>query len=212
MVTPPAPVDNARDRIIVAAERLIAAQGPAASLREIAAAAGHRNTGAVQYHFGSRDALIEAIVERRQLSLERERLVLLAQHEAAGRTDLHGLVDALVAPLFSVPYSEGSTHYARFLEKVRDHPSIVALRQRDWPASQMIGMRIDGTIVGLSSDVRKVRYRAMVTMMFALLADLERAGPSKATRVLAEANIIDMIVAALTAPVSGDRERASTRS
>uniref|UniRef100_UPI0035C6F61D TetR family transcriptional regulator n=5 Tax=Nocardia seriolae TaxID=37332 RepID=UPI0035C6F61D len=51
-------VTDARERIILAAEQLIAERGPAVPLRDIAAAAGQRNNSAIQYHFGSRDGLV----------------------------------------------------------------------------------------------------------------------------------------------------------
>ena len=53
---PPSPkAQDGRERIIVAAERLIAERGIDVPLRDIAVAADQRNNSAVQYHFGSRD-------------------------------------------------------------------------------------------------------------------------------------------------------------
>src|SRR5699024_9270512 len=115
----------ARERILVAAERLIAERGPRIPLRDIAVAAGQRNNSAVHYHFGSRDELIQVIVQRRMAALETRQLELLAAYEQrVAPDDVRGLLHVLVRPLFHVPYEQGATHYARFLEQIRVHPVI----------------------------------------------------------------------------------------
>jgi AcrR family transcriptional regulator len=198
---------SGRDRILTTAERLIAEQGAAASLREIAAAAGQKNTSAVHYHFGSRDALIEAIVVLRQESLETERLALLAEHEAAGRTDLRALVEALITPMFTAPYADGATHYARFLEKVRDHASLStsAWLDRDWPASKLIVGRISQALSALPAAQRLLRLRAMSTTMFALVADVERARDAGLSHLTAQ-DVTDLVLGMLTAPTHHDKD------
>ena len=116
---------DARDRLILAAERLIAEQGVDVALRDVALAAGQRNNSAVHYHFGSRDGLLRAVLDRRNAAMEEERLALLAEHEVTGGEDgVSALLDILVRPILTVPYAEGSTHYARFLERVRSHPAL----------------------------------------------------------------------------------------
>jgi AcrR family transcriptional regulator len=192
---------NARTTLLVTAERMIAEQGPAVSLREIAVAAGQRNNAAVQYHFGSREALIEAIIELRQESLERERVAILATQEVEGRADLRSLVEALFGPLFTTPYAEGATHYARFLEKVRDLPTITALGEHNWSATTLIVTRMNDLMSELPRPIREQRLRSTMTTMFALLADLERSGETTpAVRARAEQNLIDMVLGMLTAP------------
>lgn len=69
--------------ILDAAEAIFAADGNTnASLRTITARAGV-NIAAVNYHFGSKDALIRAVLERRMGMLNQERLRLLDALEAA---------------------------------------------------------------------------------------------------------------------------------
>lgn len=56
---------DTRLALLRAAERLMAEKGiDAVSLREVSSAAGQLNNSSVAYHFGSRDALIDAILER----------------------------------------------------------------------------------------------------------------------------------------------------
>jgi AcrR family transcriptional regulator len=57
---------STRESILRTAERLYAERGIAAvSLRDIAAAAGQKNNGAVHYHFGGKDNLVREIVRFR---------------------------------------------------------------------------------------------------------------------------------------------------
>jgi 3alpha(or 20beta)-hydroxysteroid dehydrogenase len=71
-----------REKLIRAAEELFAARGvDGARLREIVALAGQSNPSAVQYHFGSRAGLLDAVTAGRQARTERVPAPLL---EAAG--------------------------------------------------------------------------------------------------------------------------------
>lgn len=191
--------------MLLAGERTIAERGPDVALRDIAVAAGQRNNSAVHYHFGSRDGLITAIIERHQPALESRRTELLADHEASGAPDsVAALVAILVRPMFDVPYAEGSTHYARFLEQARSHPAVSGpdLNEKRWHATRVIVNRIYKAMPDLGPAQRTYRLRAMRTVMFALLADYERQDlPTAAERKDVQGNIIAMIVGLLTEPV-----------
>jgi AcrR family transcriptional regulator len=92
-------VDN-RARLIGAAERLFAERGiDGVSLREINRAAGQGNASALQYHFGDRNGLVRAIIEKHRADTEPRRHALLDRYEADGTRDLHTLASALVLPL-----------------------------------------------------------------------------------------------------------------
>ncbi|WP_202121403.1 hypothetical protein [Streptomyces sp. BA2] len=67
------------------------------SLREIEAAAGQRNTGAVRYHFGSKPELLEAVIARRMVPANEARAAFLAEAKAGEGTALETrtLVEAL---------------------------------------------------------------------------------------------------------------------
>ncbi|WP_084515360.1 TetR/AcrR family transcriptional regulator [Nocardia acidivorans] len=197
---------TSRERIILAAERLIAERGQAVPLRDIAAAAGQRNNSAIQYHFGSRDGLIEAIVELRLATLEVRRLQLLA--EQVGANDgVHGLLEALVVPMFELGV-HGISHYARFFEQIHTHPAVTDASNLDSAGRtsvRIIMQRLDDELTALPPRLRVHRLRALPTMLFALLADHERAvesGRVAAGEVGAWAEVIDMLAGALTAPVS----------
>ena len=136
---------SGRDRILLAAEQLIAERGVDVPFREIAAGAGQRNNSAVHYHFGSREGLIEAVLELRTAPQEERRLQLLAELEEHGRgDDLGALVETLVRPLCETPYAQGATHYARFIEQIRNHAALAdtVFDASRWPASRIVAGRV----------------------------------------------------------------------
>ena len=74
---------DTKERILDVAEELFARQGfHATSLRAITGAA-EVNLAAVNYHFGSKEALLDAVFERRLTPLNRERLTRLEAVRAA---------------------------------------------------------------------------------------------------------------------------------
>lgn len=78
----PATQVDTRDRILDAAERLFVDHGfDGTSMRMITSAAS-ANLAAVNYHFGSKDALVQAVFRRRLTALNHERVAELDRLEA----------------------------------------------------------------------------------------------------------------------------------
>ncbi|MYV89299.1 TetR family transcriptional regulator [Streptomyces sp. SID1034] len=84
-----------REKLIRAAEEVFAAQGvDGAQLRDIVRLAGQSNPSAVQYHFGSRAGLLDAVMTGRQRRTEGVLEALLAERvQAQGPHDPHGPED-----------------------------------------------------------------------------------------------------------------------
>ncbi len=105
MNLPHDPKGDTRERILDAAETLFAEHGfEATSMRAVTSVA-QVNLAAVNYHFGSKDGLVQAVFERRVGPLNAERLALLdaAQAEAAPEApSLDRVVAAMVTPLIRV--------------------------------------------------------------------------------------------------------------
>jgi taurine dioxygenase len=104
------------DLLLDAAEALIADLGvDAVSVRAVNAAAG-RNPAAVHYHFGSKDALVRGVLERRMAAIGAHRTALLSVLDRHARPQIRGVADAIVRPLAVVVLHEpwGPT-YVRFL-------------------------------------------------------------------------------------------------
>lgn len=91
-----------RERILDSAERMFARHGlDGASLRAITGDAGV-NLASVNYHFGSKEALIEAVFDRRLAPVNAERLRLLSLAEQHPPPSLKGILDAFIRPAVSL--------------------------------------------------------------------------------------------------------------
>jgi AcrR family transcriptional regulator len=119
-----APVGNdPKIALILAAEVAFARDGiDGASLREIAARSGQRNHHAVQYHFGSRQALVQAVFDYRMDQMETARGTML---ETARQLDRLGtpraftraIAEAIFLPQIDLIDEHGDNSYAAFLSQ-----------------------------------------------------------------------------------------------
>ncbi|HEY3799428.1 MAG TPA: TetR/AcrR family transcriptional regulator [Caulobacteraceae bacterium] len=104
--TPAPDIDPEREaatkaQVLAAAERLFALHGfQNVSVRDITAEAGV-NLASVNYHFGSKDALLFEIFRRRTAELNRDRARML--HEASDRNDGKPPVREILQALFEPP-------------------------------------------------------------------------------------------------------------
>lgn len=93
---------STKERILSAAEELFARHGFAgASLRQVTAAA-NVNLAAVNYHFGSKDNLINELFRRRLDELTARRLEMLAAVEARPQPTLEAVLEAFVLPALNL--------------------------------------------------------------------------------------------------------------
>jgi len=94
-----------KDRILDAAERLLAKNGfDATSLRAITAEADV-NLAAVNYHFQSKDALIRAVIARRLGPINEKRLAMLDAIEQAagdGPLPIGAVIEAFIGPVIEI--------------------------------------------------------------------------------------------------------------
>jgi AcrR family transcriptional regulator len=93
--------ERTRERLLDVAEQLMGERGiEGVSLREIRLAANQRNTSALQFHFGDRDGLLNAIVERHRMIIQRKMNDLYDAMVADGRQDdSRSLVEVFVRPV-----------------------------------------------------------------------------------------------------------------
>lgn len=95
---------SAKQRLLEAAEALFAERGfDAVSVRDMTTAA-KMNVAAVNYHFGSREGLLAAVIVRYVTPINEERLARLdaAERRWSGKTvPLEELLEALLRPLIS---------------------------------------------------------------------------------------------------------------
>ncbi|MAG57925.1 MAG: TetR family transcriptional regulator [Planctomycetes bacterium] len=116
--------DRTKEAILQAAEELFAEVGFSASMRNITARAGV-NLAAVNYHYGSKDGLIRAVLARRLQPLNRMRLEQLAATEAGGNTSVESILDAFIAPALELSTDEeqGGARFVRVLARSYTDPT-----------------------------------------------------------------------------------------
>jgi AcrR family transcriptional regulator len=128
-LVPPSPLPpSTKEQLVVTAERLFAVHGiDSVSLRQICADAGNANNSAVQYHFGTKDRLLQAIFEYRIPHLMARRNLLAAEASANGSyDDIRTALMVQFLPLVEQAETEGS-YYLGFVtqlnhQRAGDHP------------------------------------------------------------------------------------------
>lgn len=119
------------NELLNVAERLFAKHGVEhVPLTRIVASSGQKNRSALHYHFGSREGLLAAVLDRRLKHINALRHEML--EEAVGSGGLAETVRAFVAPLGFVVLSEPwGPDYVSILAQVRFHPRLLGRRVLD---------------------------------------------------------------------------------
>jgi AcrR family transcriptional regulator len=112
---PARPADG-RLRLLEAGEQLLATRGLDVPDRVIVAAAGQHNRSAVNYHFGSRAALIEAIRERHETPIALHRHHLISRLPGREDRTTRQLVEAHIRPFTAEMLRSTPSYWARFTE------------------------------------------------------------------------------------------------
>ena len=198
---------EARLAIVRAAEQLFASQGiESPSLREIARTAGQGNTNAAQYHFGDRDGLLLAVLERHRGRVEQRRTELLDMAEAADPIEARALSTALVAPLVAeLSEADGGADHLQVVAEVLARPVRVAdVLDAHWQApsirrwSQLVEPLLPPEAVG-----RPLHRRfAVVRFVHAELASRARERGRRGDHRLFASHLVDLVTAMLAAPVT----------
>ncbi len=144
-------------RLLDVAERLFADQGfDSVSLRAITAEAG-ANLAAVNYHFGSKESLIAAVIARQVEPINRRRLELLE-----GAVDAREIVAAFVDPVLQEAERSGADggHFLKLMSRctaARDEKvsALIAVQFRE--VVRRFVMAIGDACPGLSAEVVHLR-------------------------------------------------------
>ena len=108
---------STKERILAAAETLFAQRGfDGASLRQLTASA-NVNLAAVNYHFGSKDKLVEQVFRRRLDTLNQHRLSELAKVADRPDTTLEEVLGAFIRPALELSHDERGSLFMRVLAR-----------------------------------------------------------------------------------------------
>jgi AcrR family transcriptional regulator len=211
-VATPNSIFSAKERLVLAAEKLFARHGiDGVSLRQIGADAGHANSSAVQYHFGSKDELVQAIFEHRLGWLTARRQELLDER---GSSDLRAWLECQVWAIMEQAEQPGS-HYLRFLAELqRPNNRMPRIPEGLRAPIESFHERLRPLMGHLPEPLRRDRVQHaemfMVLAAAAHEAARESGEPSPPTAV-AVGNLVDGMVGFLEAPCSPGTKAATRR-
>lgn len=203
---------STKEAMIVAAERRFALYGmEGTSMRQIAMDAGQRNESAANYHFGSREGLIRAILDYRITELNARRAKLL---EAAKVREGHRISPRTIASIFILPMAEEiflnwrQCYWVRFISQLWAIDKFQYFADEFESSSPALfeANALLQTIPGIDSTVLKARREILRRDVVWGLSRVE-AMSFYENRELCElhiANLIDMIAAGISAAPSDD--------
>lgn len=210
------PADT-KTRILDAAESLFVGGGfDSMSMRQITSAAGV-NLAAVNYHFGSKDALIHAVLARRLDLLDTQRVAMLDAFEAAyaERLSCEHVLVALFLPAVRIFRSDapGADRFLHFIGRAYTDPSPVVRDFINGNYIQTLGrffMAFQRTLPELSREDLGFRLNFAMGALSGILAggntqrlirDFTQGQGDQEVTLLSR--LISLMVAALKAPLPG---------
>jgi AcrR family transcriptional regulator len=207
------PSGETKQRLLRAAETLFAREGiHRVRVREIHELAGQRNASALHYHFSSREGLVDAILTEHQASIDEEIARRLDELEASGeQMSVRNVVRAVVEVLGTRLETQSGRNFLRILPQIWDRLS-AGIREGGAIATTRLTRRVltllDGLMEPLPRGVRRERLVSYVVMMTAAFAErahhVESGRASELDTDAFVANVLDMIVASLTATRSAE--------
>lgn len=205
----PMPVQpSAKQQLVLTAERLFAQRGlDGVPLRQIGTEAGMANKSAVQYHFGSKEGLLQAILLNRVEHLTQRRRLLAAR---AASDDLRAVIEAHQLPLIEMAEDE-SCYYLSFLEQLLRYDSSVSplasLPEEHQQSHAEYVRRVSDLTKHIPQPLRVERIHRVSVMCVHVCADRHRYRafglpvPSYALHV---SSLLDDLVALLVATPSDE--------
>jgi AcrR family transcriptional regulator len=213
--------EQTRQHLLDVAERLFGERGfQAVSLREIRLASGARNTAAMQFHFGDRDGLVTALMNRHMPRIGTIQQDLFDRMVAEGRAgDRRSLVEVLVRPAAEyLGWGPGERAWVKIMAELSSLPDLRADEMRaaaPAPALEVGTALFDQLCRQMPRLVAARRMVVLAQSAVQICADRARIADEDATvarHALPLAafteNLVDMIDGALFATVSPSTARA----
>jgi AcrR family transcriptional regulator len=154
---------STKERILTAAELLFAQRGfDGASLRQLTAAAGV-NLAAVNYHFGSKDRLVEEVFRRRLDTLNAHRLAALSKVAGRGETTLEDVLDAFIRPALALSSDGSGSLFMRVLARAFAEHDVLSREELYWRIDLVTGALTHAMsgfgMIQRKSDVSEAAHR-----------------------------------------------------
>ena len=173
-----------RQRFMQAAQKLFAERGvDAVSVNEITIAAGQKNRNALQYHFGNRNGLIQAIIDHHIARVSEYRGPILETLDKTA-SPAHNAARALVAPIIEYVQSDpDALDYVKLISQV----AAAAVPETNPGATSALSFGFDErlrdvmveAIAHLSQDEAQRRLFLVVTLTFRGVGDICKAVESR---------------------------------
>jgi AcrR family transcriptional regulator len=190
-----------RARLLRAGERRFARDGVlGARLADVVRDAGQANDSAVGYHFGSRQGLLAAIIDRHVDTMERTRRESLPDLPSLSVPEL---VRVIVVPTAALLRAEEGRDFLRIAAQLADWSGV----RSGHPAEAIRGTAIAAQLGRLEELLRerlpvavaRERVAAVVTFLTAALAERARAVESGRRQALGHTRYVEHLVAMLAA-------------
>jgi AcrR family transcriptional regulator len=208
----PADGSRTREKLVDEATRSFAADGVfTASLIEITRRAGQRNRGALHYHFGSRNGVICAVLERHVDFLAKREGELLEIALASPDDDVNSVVEAIVRPATELAESgwRGRCFLVILAELVEEDPasldpdvSDMLARTGGYAVYDLLAARM----AEVSDEVRAERFALATAFILRAVADRARVigrrgrrGRPQLDQEAFVANLVAMVAAGMSA-------------
>lgn len=196
-----------RDVLLETAERLFAERGyGATSLRAIMAEAG-TNVAAVNYHFGSKDALLAELIRSRSDAIRADREERLTALESADHPDVDELAATLVEPVAALAL-RGEDAWIRLVGEIagsRREPGWSLLKETFAPQANRIGRVLRRIDPDLRLSSVRFRIAEATSLCFRVLGDLEfvRGNVGTPARPAPAAHVVEDLQNAVAAILAG---------
>ncbi len=188
-------------RLLDAAEQLVGERGvDALSLRAINAAA-ESNVAAAHYHFGSKPALVRAVLDRRMATLAEDRFARLAPLEEDPAPAPRALATVIVQPLADLAADESGARYVRFLAALYRAGGewLAVVDDAFVPQWERIAPVLERATPQLDAARRGRRLALAGETMVRMLADPARYGAGLGADAFAD-EVIEVFTAILAGP------------
>ncbi len=176
------------DELLNIAERMFAERGVEnVALTQIVAASSQRNRSALHYHFGSREGVLTAVLNRRLISINARRTAALeALPTGAG---VAPILRATIAPLGEAVVEERwGRDYLSILAQVTFHPQLLGERgvaEEHRSGIRLARTRLAAALPGLSETLLRQRLGWIIDSVVFAMARATRGGAPTPARMAA---------------------------